>query len=368
MARQKTVVSKGFTLIELLVVVAIIALLIAILLPSLARAREAAKRGVCCQNLKGITSACKTYAFDNEDRWPLAASWSKAEPDFAIFLGRLGGSGPVKRDEESRDEPPPSSYGTRIDPTTRSLWLLVRTGQLDTKIFKCPSASDDTIDPTSDIRRFYTFKGYNYVSYGYQMTHSLAYNSAKPRENRDPRMVLLADKNPGITRSRLETVEYSQNPPPGLSDIPSFRSTFVSSPTDASDSDPMSATVDDILDPPGGGQSYPDLSEVPLELLKPLNSPNHGGRNDGHGQCIARADGSVVFSKTPLAGVDADNIYSLATPASNAVPFNIQFLSGTYPGLGAENDVCPGWHSISHTAGFPSNIGINSATDTALYP
>ena len=143
MARQKTVVSKGFTLIELLVVVAIIALLIAILLPSLARAREAAKRGVCCQNLKGITSACKTYAFDNEDRWPLAASYSRAQPTHVPFLNYLGGSNQVKRDEESRDEDTPN-IGKRIDPTTRSLWLLVRNGQLDTKIFKCPSASDDT--------------------------------------------------------------------------------------------------------------------------------------------------------------------------------------------------------------------------------
>ncbi len=363
MPRKKSIVSKGFTLIELLVVVAIIALLIAILLPSLAKAREAAKRGVCCQNLKGITSACKTYAFDNEDRWPLAASYSKAQPTAVGFLKWLGGGSPCARDEESRDDS--TSCGTRIDPTTRSLWLLVRSGQLDTKIFKCPSASDDTVDPTSDILRFYTFKGYGYISYGYQMTHSLAYNSAKPRENVDPRMVLLADKSPGITRSKRETVEYSFNIPPGLSNIPSFRSAYVSSSDDPSGSIPMNDVVQDILISAPG---YEDLSEVPIELLKPLNSPNHGGRNDGHGQCIARGDGSVQFVKTPLAGVDADNIYSLASPQLAAVSFNKQFLEGTYPGTGSDNSVCPGWHAISHLTSFPSNIGINSATDTALFP
>ena len=364
MTREKRIVSKGFTLIELLVVVAIIALLIAILLPSLAKAREAAKRGVCSQNLKGITGACKTYGFDNNDRWPIAASWSKAQPDFVAFLNYLGGGSSVKRDEESRDDSS-GSYGKRIDPTTRSLWLLVRLGYLDTKIFKCPSASDDAIDPTSDILRFYTFKGYNFISYGYQMTHSLAYNSAKPRENVDPRMVLLADKNPGITRSTTETVEYNFDPPPGLSTIPTFQSTFLSSTQDASDSDSMNQTVLDLL---AASPKYQDLSEFPIDLLKPLNSPNHGGRTQGQGQSIARGDGSVVFKKTPLAGVDADNIYSLATPQSPSVSFNVQFLHGSYPGLGPQNKVCPGWHAIEHTADFPTNIGINASTDTALYP
>ena len=61
---------KGFTLIELLVVVAIIALLISILLPSLARARELAKRAVCRANMRGIGQSCYIYSNDYEDTFP----------------------------------------------------------------------------------------------------------------------------------------------------------------------------------------------------------------------------------------------------------------------------------------------------------
>lgn len=53
---------RAFTLIELLVVVAIIAVLMAILLPSLASARELAKRAKCGASLRGIAMANNTYA------------------------------------------------------------------------------------------------------------------------------------------------------------------------------------------------------------------------------------------------------------------------------------------------------------------
>lgn len=70
---RATAAIPAFTLVELLVVVAIIALLVSLLLPSLANARKAAKGTICLSGLRSMGQAVHMYADTNNDHFPISS-------------------------------------------------------------------------------------------------------------------------------------------------------------------------------------------------------------------------------------------------------------------------------------------------------
>ena len=211
---------KGFTLIELLVVIAIIALLVSILLPSLHRARELANRAMCKTNLSGLGRALAMYEAENRDK------------------------APYRRDvmhTSSHGVPTGTAFEdyTYVSMTGRSytstMFLLVRTQQVASKQFVCPSSSqvadselmhDATADEGGSGRVWnYDFSdpdtdgedgipGWEHVSYS--MNYSISTTKSGVDLSLPQQVVIFADRNPmcdGKSATDIE-VDWGANPPP----------------------------------------------------------------------------------------------------------------------------------------------------------
>jgi prepilin-type N-terminal cleavage/methylation domain-containing protein len=112
--------APGFTLVELLVVIGIIALLIAILMPALSKAREASQKTVCLSNLRQLGTAMQLYATEFKDAIPIGYM-SEKQFSYVVHWNNSGSN-----------PPKPSQMG-----------LLVVAGlSKEPRAFYCPSEQD----------------------------------------------------------------------------------------------------------------------------------------------------------------------------------------------------------------------------------
>ena len=271
----------GFTLIELLVVIAIIALLVSILLPSLNRAKELARRAVCGGNLNSIGKAMYLYAGGANDGdlprvvpfadMPQIGVWMRAgtkTKDGDTPNGRVAAG---SNDDEKRENlldavfgagATTLPYGVAGSPTA-CLFILVRNDFLEVKGLLCPSDQGGEVDLLKEDRTDFLTDVMTWTNCSYSISYPWGATVDWTLEGH-PRFVMAADMSPvGI---------------------------------------PNNGTKDQNV--MGVGQDPDD----PDDKQKWPNSYNHREA----GQNILHRDASVAWKSDNQVGVDTDNIYCYA--------------------------------------------------------
>ncbi len=254
---------NGFTLLELVCVIAIIALLFAMLMPSLSKVKKISTQVVCGTNLKGLGTAITVYANDYGDAYPELpgeGSWAK-ELGFDHSMERPGfGKGEAQE-----------FAGRTI---TASWYLLVREADVSPKSMVCPESSQYSFggkySVRSDISELWDFGDEPYKHVSYSMHNPYGDYPAHGRMSAS--FAVAGDMSPWFVDGDVVGPGADGEAPQLLFDEPSRSSSL------------------------GRGKRRINLA----------NSINHGGG----GQNVLFADGHNSFEKRSDVGVEHDGIYT----------------------------------------------------------
>ncbi len=271
---------KGFTLIELLVVIAIIALLMGILMPTLAKVRQIAARMVCGTNLAGIGKSMMLYGNDNNGEYPRAGGRGSAWASGGLILEWIAPTEDLAF----------SGFPTKEATITSSFYYLIKYAEMNAKQFVCSGDRG-----TSEFR---VSDGQPLAPPGFEVEDGWDFGSNAAGDAVMPGMYC----------------SYSYHMPYNFTSsftgtITNYAINSISNPASplCADRSPLSDDKADYRWDPENPDNMPKLVDVQLvDIEMVTNSASH----QREGQNVLFNDGHVSFERRPTVGIQSDNIWT----------------------------------------------------------